>query len=153
MNEKGLHLLLAASVCYPRGLVNMLWVPLWKAAPLLQALLWTEHTLSKIISCWIKTHVKFYFTIFKLTFLSHICKGLLPMLYNIDRNPLWNVFLNILASWSIEWVWKYGEYRDVDLLGGVLVANCLPDLCNSRYTKTLHVCFALVTYHNSPVVA
>ena len=30
------------------------------------------------------------------TFLSHICSGLLPMLYNIDRNPLWNVFLNIV---------------------------------------------------------
>lgn len=31
-----------------------------------------------------------------LTFLSHICKGLLPILYSIDKNPLWNVFLNIL---------------------------------------------------------
>lgn len=31
-----------------------------------------------------------------VTCLSHICNGLLPMLYNIDRKPLWNVFLNIL---------------------------------------------------------
>ena len=29
------------------------------------------------------------------TFLSHICRGLLPMLYKIERNPLWKVFLNI----------------------------------------------------------
>lgn len=29
------------------------------------------------------------------TFLSHICRGLLPILYKIDRNPLWKVFLNI----------------------------------------------------------
>ena len=27
--------------------------------------------------------------------LSHICRGLLPMLYRIDRNPDWKVFLNI----------------------------------------------------------
>ena len=31
-----------------------------------------------------------------LTFLSHICSGLLPMLYRMDRKPDWNVFLNIL---------------------------------------------------------
>jgi hypothetical protein len=29
------------------------------------------------------------------TCLSHICNGLLPILYRIDRNPDWNVFLNI----------------------------------------------------------
>merc|ERR1719320_1048403 len=32
-----------------------------------------------------------------LTFLSQICKGLLPILYRMDRNPLWNIFLNIFA--------------------------------------------------------
>ena len=31
------------------------------------------------------------------TCLSHICSGLLPILYRIDRNPDWNVFLNIPA--------------------------------------------------------
>lgn len=31
-----------------------------------------------------------------LTFLSHIWRGLLPMLYKMDKNPLWNVFLNIV---------------------------------------------------------
>lgn len=30
-----------------------------------------------------------------LTFFSHIWRGLLPILYKIDKNPLWNVFLNI----------------------------------------------------------
>ena len=30
-----------------------------------------------------------------LTFLSHICSGLLPILYKMDKNPLWNVFLNM----------------------------------------------------------
>ena len=34
------------------------------------------------------------------TFLSQICKGLLPILYNIERNPLWKVFLNILVKLS-----------------------------------------------------
>ena len=32
-----------------------------------------------------------------LTFLSQICSGLLPMLYKMDRNPDWNVFLNIFG--------------------------------------------------------
>jgi hypothetical protein len=32
-----------------------------------------------------------------LTFLSHICSGLLPMLYKIDKNPDWKVFLNIVT--------------------------------------------------------
>lgn len=32
----------------------------------------------------------------KLTFLSHICNGLLPILYNMDRKPDWKVFLNIM---------------------------------------------------------
>ena len=31
-----------------------------------------------------------------LTFLSQICSGLLPMLYKMDKNPDWKVFLNIL---------------------------------------------------------
>lgn len=34
------------------------------------------------------------------TFLSHICRGLLPILYRMDKNPLWNVFLNIFAWFS-----------------------------------------------------
>jgi hypothetical protein len=36
--------------------------------------------------------------IIQLTFLSHICSGLLPMLYNMDKNPLWKVFLNIVEK-------------------------------------------------------
>ena len=32
--------------------------------------------------------------------LSQICKGLLPMLYKMERKPDWNVFLNIVASSS-----------------------------------------------------
>lgn len=36
------------------------------------------------------------------TFLSHICNGLLPILYNIDRNPDWNVFLNIFSLFLID---------------------------------------------------
>lgn len=32
-----------------------------------------------------------------LTFLSQICSGLLPMLYRMDRKPLWKVFLNIFG--------------------------------------------------------
>lgn len=35
------------------------------------------------------------------TFLSHICKGLLPILYKIDKNPLWNVFLNIFLNFLL----------------------------------------------------
>lgn len=31
----------------------------------------------------------------RLTFLSQIWSGLLPMLYSTERNPLWNVFLNM----------------------------------------------------------
>ena len=34
----------------------------------------------------------------RLPFLSHICSGLLPMLYKMDRNPDWKVFLNMLAD-------------------------------------------------------
>lgn len=30
------------------------------------------------------------------TFLSQICNGLLPILYKIDKNPDWNVFLNMI---------------------------------------------------------
>ena len=39
----------------------------------------------------------------KVTFLSQIWSGLLPMLYRIDKNPLWNVFLNITdyGAWRI----------------------------------------------------
>lgn len=33
-----------------------------------------------------------------LTFLSQICNGLLPILYRMDKNPLWNVFLNIVYN-------------------------------------------------------
>ena len=33
-----------------------------------------------------------------LTFLSQICSGLLPRLYRMDKNPLWNVFLNIFSA-------------------------------------------------------
>lgn len=32
------------------------------------------------------------------TFFSQICNGLLPILYSIERNPDWNVFLNILNN-------------------------------------------------------
>merc|ERR1719498_1755256 len=32
------------------------------------------------------------------TFLSQICKGLLPIEYRIDKKPDWKVFLNIAAS-------------------------------------------------------
>lgn len=32
-----------------------------------------------------------------LTFLSQICSGLLPILYRMDKNPLWKVFLNIFC--------------------------------------------------------
>eukprot|EP01047_Picozoa_sp_COSAG01_P068099 COSAG01_NODE_9766_length_2347_cov_31.477333_3_plen_79_part_00 len=31
-------------------------------------------------------------------FLSQICRGLLPMLYRMDRNPDWKVFLNMAGS-------------------------------------------------------
>ena len=31
-------------------------------------------------------------------FLSQICKGLLPMLYRIERNPDWNVLRNIFIQ-------------------------------------------------------
>lgn len=34
----------------------------------------------------------------KLTDLSHIWSGLVPILNNIDKKPLWNVFLNIAIS-------------------------------------------------------
>ena len=33
----------------------------------------------------------------RLPCLSQICRGLLPMLYRIDRNPDWKVFLNMVA--------------------------------------------------------
>jgi len=45
-----------------------------------------------------------------LTFLSQICSGLLPMLYRIDKNPLWNVFLNIFLLTS-----QYIEYKLADV--------------------------------------
>lgn len=37
----------------------------------------------------------------KLTFLSQICNGLLPILYNMERNPDWNVFLNMVLCVEI----------------------------------------------------
>jgi len=50
---------------------------------------------------WISLSVILFICPF-LTFLSHICKGLLPMLYKIDKNPLWNVFLNMTPLWSLQ---------------------------------------------------
>ena len=32
-----------------------------------------------------------------LTVLSQICRGLLPILYKIERNPDWKVFVNIIT--------------------------------------------------------
>lgn len=50
---------------------------------------------------WISLSVILFICPF-LTFLSHICKGLLPMLYKIDKNPLWNVFLNMAPCFSLQ---------------------------------------------------
>lgn len=35
------------------------------------------------------------------TFLSHIWRGLLPILYKIDKNPDWNVFLNMIFCYFL----------------------------------------------------
>lgn len=43
----------------------------------------------------------------KLTFLSQICNGLLPILYNMERNPDWNVFLNMFICVEIFFFLKY----------------------------------------------
>jgi hypothetical protein len=39
-----------------------------------------------------------YIIIYNILDLSHICNGLLPILYNIDKKPLWYVFANIIRS-------------------------------------------------------
>ena len=44
-----------------------------------------------------------------LTFLSHICNGLLPMLYRMDKNPDWKVFLNMFEAK------QNSSFRDVSL--------------------------------------
>ena len=48
-----------------------------------------------------KDHQANFYLLSYLTFLSHICSGLLPILYRMDKNPLWNVFLNILANFNV----------------------------------------------------
>jgi len=40
-----------------------------------------------------------------LTWRSQICSGLLPMLYKIDRNPDWNVFLNMALGLAVDGGW------------------------------------------------
>ena len=50
---------------------------------------------------WISLSVILFICPF-LTFLSHICNGLLPMLYKIDKNPLWNVFLNMTPPFTLQ---------------------------------------------------
>lgn len=68
------------------------------------------------------------------TCLSQICKGLEPMLYMMDRKPLWNVFLNMVANQTL---WE---------------VNCVHervsvDLC---FTVWTHVCRAHGIPHSAP---
>lgn len=41
----------------------------------------------------------------KLLDLSQICKGLLPILYKIDKNPDWYVFWNIQGTLFMDWLY------------------------------------------------
>ena len=47
-----------------------------------------------------------------LTDLSHIWRGLLPILYKIDRKPDWNVFLNIITAYYLQLLWINGKVQD-----------------------------------------